>query len=50
LPQLDLTVLVEGQSRPTDLVERVHAAAARNGGVVTCTTSPSNARAMDRCI
>jgi cation diffusion facilitator family transporter len=33
LPELDLTVLVEGQSRPTDLVERVHAAAARNGGV-----------------
>jgi cation diffusion facilitator family transporter len=33
LPQLDLTVLVEGQSRPSDLVERVHAAAARNGGV-----------------
>ncbi len=33
LPKLDLTVLVEGQSRPSDLVERVHAAAARNGGV-----------------
>jgi cation diffusion facilitator family transporter len=33
LPELDLTVLVEGQSRPSDLVERVHAAAARNGGV-----------------
>jgi cation diffusion facilitator family transporter len=33
LPELDLTVLVEGQSRPADLVERVHAAAARNGGV-----------------
>ncbi len=33
LPELDLTVLVEGQTRPTDLVERVHAAAARNGGV-----------------
>lgn len=33
LPELDLTVLVEGQSRPTDLVERVHAAAARDGGV-----------------
>jgi divalent metal cation (Fe/Co/Zn/Cd) transporter len=33
LPQLELTVLVEGQSRPSDLVERVHAAAARNGGV-----------------
>jgi cation diffusion facilitator family transporter len=33
LPTLDLTVLVEGQTRPSDLVERVHAAAARNGGV-----------------
>ncbi len=33
LPELDLTVVVEGQTRPTDLVERVHAAAARNGGV-----------------
>jgi divalent metal cation (Fe/Co/Zn/Cd) transporter len=33
LPSLDLTVAVEGQTRPTDLVERVHAAAARNGGV-----------------
>jgi cation diffusion facilitator family transporter len=33
LPALDLTVVVEGQTRPTDLVERVHAAAARNGGV-----------------
>jgi len=33
LPELDLTVLVEGQSRPSDLVERIHAAAARNGGV-----------------
>jgi cation diffusion facilitator family transporter len=33
LPQLELTVLVEGQSRPSDLVERIHAAAARNGGV-----------------
>src|SRR3989454_1469254 len=33
LPELDLTVLVEGQSQPADLVERVHAAAARNGGV-----------------
>src|SRR4029077_3448060 len=32
LPELDLTVLVEGQSEPSDLVERVHAAAARNGG------------------
>jgi cation diffusion facilitator family transporter len=33
VPDLDLTVIVEGQSRPTDLVERIHAAAARNGGV-----------------
>jgi len=33
LPQLDLTVLVEGQTQPADLVERVHAAAARDGGV-----------------
>ena len=33
LPELDLTVLLEGQSQPSDLVERVHAAAARNGGV-----------------
>jgi cation diffusion facilitator family transporter len=33
LPALDLTVLVEGQARSSDLVERVHAAAARNGGV-----------------
>jgi cation diffusion facilitator family transporter len=33
LPTLDLTVAVEGQTRPSDLVERVHAAAARNGGV-----------------
>jgi cation diffusion facilitator family transporter len=33
VPELDLTVIVEGQSRPTDLVERIHAAAARNGGV-----------------
>jgi cation diffusion facilitator family transporter len=33
LPALDLTVLVEGQTRSSDLVERVHAAAARNGGV-----------------
>ena len=33
LPSLDLTVAVEGQTRPTDLVERVHAAAARNGVV-----------------
>ena len=33
LPELDLAVLVEGQEQPSDLVERVHAAAARNGGV-----------------
>ena len=33
LPSLDLTVAVEGQTRPSDLVERVHAAAARNGVV-----------------
>lgn len=33
LPSLDLTVVVEGQAQPSDLVERVHAAAARNGGV-----------------
>src|SRR3984893_12107729 len=33
LPALDLTVVVEGQTRPSDLVERIHAAAARNGGV-----------------
>ncbi|TMB89862.1 MAG: cation-efflux pump [Chloroflexi bacterium] len=33
LPSLDLTVVVEGQARPADLVERIHAAAARNGGV-----------------
>jgi len=33
LPELDLTVQVEGQSQSADLVERVHAAAARNGGV-----------------
>jgi cation diffusion facilitator family transporter len=33
LPSLELTVVVEGQARPTDLVERIHAAAARNGGV-----------------
>jgi cation diffusion facilitator family transporter len=33
LPKLELTVVVEGQMRPTDLVERIHAAAARNGGV-----------------
>jgi cation diffusion facilitator family transporter len=33
LPSLDLTVLVEGQARSSDFVERIHAAAARNGGV-----------------
>jgi cation diffusion facilitator family transporter len=33
LPSLELTVIVEGQTRPSDLVERIHAAAARNGGV-----------------
>ena len=33
LPKLDLTVLVEGQTRPGDLVERVHAAVARDGRV-----------------
>jgi len=33
MPALDLTVLVEGQTRQSDLVERVHAAAARDGGV-----------------
>jgi cation diffusion facilitator family transporter len=33
LPALDLTVLVEGQAKEGDLVERIHAAAARNGGV-----------------
>ena len=33
LPALDLTVLVEGQTRASDLVERIHAVAARNGGV-----------------
>ena len=33
LPELELTVLVEAQSQPSDLVERIHAAAARNGGV-----------------
>jgi divalent metal cation (Fe/Co/Zn/Cd) transporter len=33
LPTLDLTVLVEGQTKEGDLVERIHAAAARNGGV-----------------
>ena len=33
LPSLDLTVTVEGQARAGDLVERIHAAAARDGGV-----------------
>jgi cation diffusion facilitator family transporter len=33
LPGLDLAVAVEGQEQRADLVERVHAAAARNGGV-----------------
>ena len=33
LPTLDLAVLVEGQEQEGDLVERIHAAAARNGGV-----------------
>jgi divalent metal cation (Fe/Co/Zn/Cd) transporter len=33
LPTLDLAVLVEGQEQRGDLVERIHAAAARNGGV-----------------
>jgi cation diffusion facilitator family transporter len=33
LPSLDLAVVVEGQEQQGDLVERVHAAAARNGGV-----------------
>ncbi|HEV2413604.1 MAG TPA: cation diffusion facilitator family transporter [Candidatus Dormibacteraeota bacterium] len=33
LPTLDLAVSVEGQQREADIVERVHAAAARNGGV-----------------
>jgi cation diffusion facilitator family transporter len=33
LPTLDLAVLVEGQAKEGDLVERIHAAAARNGGV-----------------
>ena len=33
LPTLELSVLVEGQERQGDLVERIHAAAARNGGV-----------------
>lgn len=33
LPRLDLAVAVEGQEQQGDLVERIHAAAARNGGV-----------------
>ena len=33
LPTLDLSVLVEGEALQGDLVERIHAAAARNGGV-----------------
>ena len=33
LPGLDLAVSVEGQKQGADLVERIHAAAARNGGV-----------------
>ena len=33
LPRLDLAVSVEGQQQQADLVERIHAAAARNGGV-----------------
>jgi cation diffusion facilitator family transporter len=33
LPTLDLAVLVEGQEQAGDLVERIHAAAAREGGV-----------------
>jgi cation diffusion facilitator family transporter len=33
LPTLDLSVLVEGQAMQGDLVERIHAAAARNDGV-----------------
>jgi cation diffusion facilitator family transporter len=33
LPSLDLAVLVEGQEQAGDLVERIHAAAARSGGV-----------------
>ena len=31
LPGLELSVAVEGQERPSDLVERIHAAAARDG-------------------
>jgi cation diffusion facilitator family transporter len=33
LSGLDLAVVVEGQQQQSDLVERIHAAAARNGGV-----------------
>jgi cation diffusion facilitator family transporter len=33
LPTLDLSVVVEGQALQGDLVERIHAAAARKGGV-----------------
>ncbi|HYL08955.1 MAG TPA: cation-efflux pump [Candidatus Udaeobacter sp.] len=33
LPALDLSVVVEGQRQQGDLVERIHAAAARDGGV-----------------
>ena len=33
LPTLDLAVSVEGQEQSGDLVERIHAAVARNGGV-----------------
>ncbi len=33
LPGLDLAVSVEGQEQRADIVERIHAAAARNGGV-----------------
>ena len=33
LPRLDLAVGVEGQEQRADIVERIHAAAARNGGV-----------------
>src|SRR5205814_2077410 len=33
LPGLDLAVSVEGQKQGADLVERIHAAAARNGGL-----------------
>lgn len=33
LPSLELAVAVEGQEQRGDLVERIHAAAARNGGV-----------------